>query len=461
MNVAEPDLALRRSRSDVTGFGTLGRVHGLSVAGEALVALSLAGSLFFKVDPSEGRDKVLLGLLLTIAPFGLVAPLIGPLIDRVPGGHRVVVVATMVLRTVLAGAMVVAMVDDSVALFPEAFLMLVLAKTYQVSKAALVPTVVTSDEELVEANSKLQLLSGVVTVAAGAPGLVLSLIHPAVTVGAAGLVFGIAAVFATGLAPGSGGPNPDLGSGSSRAGPAESDRDDRARAELRAAPVVSAGAVMAIVRGIVGLTTLLVAFELRGGAPNLTERAAVATMEVAGRFSPRYQVPEIGPPAWHFGVVVALGILGGLAGAAAAPKLRATLSEERILLAAVAFIGVIAAGASLLDGLAALSLLSVAVAFSSSGAKQAFDAVVQRDAPDADRGRLFARFEARFQLAWVLGALPPVAVHMPVGLGSACIVVVAAVALAIGVMGVDRFGSALRTAGRLGRTSWDRVRSRA
>lgn len=453
--MAEPDLAPLRSRSDVTGFGTLGRVHGLSVAGEALVALSLAGSLFFKVDPSEGRDKVLLGLLLTIAPFGLVAPLIGPLLDRVPGGHRVVVATTMVVRALLAAAMVKAMVDDSVALFPEAFLMLVLAKTYQVGKAALVPTVVASDEELVEANSKLQLLSGVVTVAAGAPGLVLSLIDPAVTVGAAALTFVVAAVFATGLAPAS----PGTGSGARR-GPADVDRDERARAELRSPPVISAGAVMAILRGIVGFTTLLVAFELRGGAPNLTERAALVTMDIAGRFSPRYRVPEIGPPTWHFGVVVALGVIGSLAGAAAAPKLRAALSEERILLSSAAFIGVVASAATLLDGLGALSLLSLSVAFASSGAKQAFDAVVQRDAPDADRGRLFARFEARFQLAWVFGALPPVVVHMPVGLGAACIVVAAVVALTIGVMGVDRFGTALRTAGRSGRAGWDRVRSR-
>ena len=36
-------------------------------------------------------------------------------------------------------------------------------------------------------------------------------------------------------------------------------------------------------------------------------------------------------------------------------------------------------------------------------ARLAFDSIVQRDAPDANRGRAFARFETRFQLGWVLG----------------------------------------------------------
>ena len=83
-------------------FSRLAIAHTASVCGEALLAISLAGSLFFKVDPAQGREKVLLGLALTMAPFALVGPLIGPAIDLVRGGHRVVIVATMVLRAVVA-----------------------------------------------------------------------------------------------------------------------------------------------------------------------------------------------------------------------------------------------------------------------------------------------------------------------------------------------------------------------
>jgi hypothetical protein len=42
---------------------------------------------------------------------------------------------------------------------------------------------------------------------------------------------------------------------------------------------------------------------------------------------------------------------------------------------------------------------------------------VQRDAPDAAQGRAFARFEAEFQLAWVGGALLPVALRIPERVG--------------------------------------------
>ena len=37
--------------------------------------------------------------------------------------------------------------------------------------------------------------------------------------------------------------------------------------------------------------------------------------------------------------------------------------------------------------------------------RQAFDAMVQTHAPEAVRGRAFARFETRFQVAWVAGAI--------------------------------------------------------
>ena len=42
---------------------------------------------------------------------------------------------------------------------------------------------------------------------------------------------------------------------------------------------------------------------------------------------------------------------------------------------------------------------------------------MQRDAPDANYGRSFARFETRFQLMWVFGALIPVIFTLPARLG--------------------------------------------
>ena len=44
--------------------------------------------------------------------------------------------------------------------------------------------------------------------------------------------------------------------------------------------------------------------------------------------------------------------------------------------------------------------------------RMAFDSIVQRDAPDANQGRAFAKFETRFQLSWVVAASHPRAGHV-------------------------------------------------
>jgi len=57
------------------------------------------------------------------------------------------------------------------------------------------------------------------------------------------------------------------------------------------------------------------------------------------------------------------------------------------------------------------------VGVGASAGRLVFDAIVQRDAPDANFGRSFARFETRFQLLWVVGGFLPVIVPIPARLG--------------------------------------------
>src|SRR5690349_8065938 len=59
-------------------FARFARAHALLGAGDTLVALALAGSLFFSISPDAARGRVALYLVLTMAPFAVVAPLIGP-----------------------------------------------------------------------------------------------------------------------------------------------------------------------------------------------------------------------------------------------------------------------------------------------------------------------------------------------------------------------------------------------
>ena len=63
---------------------------------------------------------------------------------------------------------------DYVALFPLVFVALVLQKTYLISKSAIVPSVVRTERDLVEANSKLGMIAGLVGFVAVIPAA----LHP-------------------------------------------------------------------------------------------------------------------------------------------------------------------------------------------------------------------------------------------------------------------------------------------
>ena len=61
--------------------------------------------------------------------------------------------------------------------------------------------------------------------------------------------------------------------------------------------------------------------------------------------------------------------------------------------------------AVVIGGTLGAALIGGVVGVAATAGKLAFDSIVQRDAPDANRGRLFAKFETRFQLIWVVGAM--------------------------------------------------------
>lgn len=85
--------------------------------------------------------------------------------------------------------------------------------------------------------------------------------------------------------------------------------------------------------------------------------------------------------------------------------------------------------AAWVGGLGASMLLAAVVALVSTSGRLAFDSLVQRDAPDANRGRTFAAFELRFQLVWVVGAIIPVLISIPLRVGFLVIAGVAGFAL--------------------------------
>ena len=375
---------LRAGSGVVDPFTRLARTHAASTAGDALLAIGLAGSLFFSISPEAARTRVALYLVLTMAPFAVVAPVLGPLIDRNRGGRRGMVVISLLLRAVLC--LLIADHIKGLLLFPLAFGALVLGKAYGVARASLVPVVVGDESALVPANAKLTLIAGVMGFAVAPFGLVL------LQIGAAWVMLLAAAVFATGA----------VLSLQLPAARASAPRSAVERAELRGAGVLLAASAMAVLRGTVGFLSFLIAFELR----------------------------KQDAPTWWFGVILAAAAVGALLGAVVAPPLRRWVREERILLGALVSVSFVAALALRSGSRLSAALLAGFVGVAASAGRLCFDAIVQRDAPDADRARSFARFETRFQLAWVLGAFIPVIHTMPFTFGFGVIAVVCTIAAA-------------------------------
>jgi hypothetical protein len=399
--------APRRNVADaftVTPFTRLARVHAFSVATDTLVTVSLAGTLFFSIPSGAARDKVALYLVLTMAPFAVVAPLVGPAIDRIKGGRRFMVVLASAVRALVCVFMV-SHVND-LFLFPAAFLILVLGKAYGIAKAALVPTVVTDDTELVRANSRLSLISGVVGLVVGAPAaLIVKFIGPEAALVCAAITSGTASLLATRL---------------SRAAVAPEPPDTAEEVELRGAGIVHAAEAMGLLRGIVGFLTFLLAFDLKGGGNDAPVPVGLSIGR-AVRHAAGFVTIGTGHPAtaptWHFGAVLVASVAGALLGALIAPRLRQVVSEERILAVGLLAIGAVAVGCALQGGLLGSVAIALVVGVGASAGRLAFDAIVQRDAPDANYGRSFAGFETRFQLLWVIGGFLPVIVPIPARVG--------------------------------------------
>src|SRR5688500_18840552 len=113
-------------------FARLARTHVLVAAGDALVTIALANSLFFDLDPNDARWKVFLYLALTMAPLAVVAPFIGPALDRSVGGRRWMPIGAIAGRALICFFMIGDL--QGLLLFPEAFAVLALGKVYAVSR---------------------------------------------------------------------------------------------------------------------------------------------------------------------------------------------------------------------------------------------------------------------------------------------------------------------------------------
>jgi hypothetical protein len=308
-----------------------------------------------------------------MAPFAIVAPLIGPMVDRFGRVRGRVIALSMLGRGILC--VFIAGDLKNLLFFPEVFGVLVLGKGYSVAKSAAVPGLIEDPGELVTANSRLSRLASLAALGAGALAVgILSLGGAPLVLRLASLVYFVAAALALRIP--------------SVIEPAPA--PERERAELHTPAVVLGASALTVLRAGIGFLTFLLAFGFR----------------------------RAGAPVWLYGAVLAAVGVGYFAATVVSPALKHHwLREEQLLAGALLVTGAAALACAWRFGDVSVIIAGFGMGLGTNGGRLAFDSVLQRDAPDAARGRSFARFETRFQLAWIVGALLAVVLQLETSVG--------------------------------------------
>jgi MFS family permease len=349
-----------------SGLARLIELHAFNGAGDAAVAISLAGTLFFQVPTDQARGQVALFLGLTMLPFAIVAPLIGPFLDRFSHGRRWAIGATMALRAfacwVLADAV---QRGDSAVLFPAALTVLVASKAYGVTRAAAVPRLLPDRLTLVRANSRISLAS-VAGAAVSAP----------LAVGASSL---------------------------------------GAQWSLRYAFLV-----------FVAGTILAILLPRRVDSSVGEDQASLSALGRQEPSRPRMPHSVVTALRANTGMRVLSGFLSSTAGIALGSVLRRIRPEVTVVATLLAD-AVVAVVVTVLYGLPTAVLLGLTAGLAQSLGKLSLDALIQREIPERRRSATFARSETLLQLSWVVGGFIGIVLPLvpQLGLGVAAAILVA------------------------------------
>ena len=369
--------------ADRSGLNRLLEMHAFNTAADAAVAISLAGSLFFSADDAANgaswtaRGHVALFLGLTMIPFAVVAPLLGPLLDRFSHGRRWAIGTTMAARAFFCWILAGALPHQSVMMYPAALLVLVLSKAYGVTRAAATPRLIPRGFTLVKTNGRVS-MAGMVGVALSAPiaGLC-TLAGASWVLRYAAALFVVATVLAIRLPA-----KVDHSQGEGRMTfLEESQPGGKGGGTLRVPPSV-AHALRANCgpKFLSGFLLMFMAFLLQG---------------------PHHPVP-----GWSSTLV--LGLVAGGAGAGnvlgtvLASLLRRVSPQLTLATALVAGCGAVLFAAWDAN-VVSLLVLGVVAGGGAALAKFALDSSIQADVPPAVQTSAFARSDTTCQLAWVLG----------------------------------------------------------
>ncbi|MBK3627151.1 MFS transporter [Streptomyces asoensis] len=390
-----------------SGLGKLIELHAVNGAGDVMITVALASTVFFSVPTDEARGRVALYLAITMAPFTVLAPVIGPLLDRLPHGRRAAMAGSMLARALLALVLSGAVATGSLELYPAALGVLVSSKAYGVVRSAVVPRLLPPRFSLVKANSRVT-LGGLLATGIAAPvGAGLQALGPRYPLYGAFLIF-VAGTFLSFSLP----RKVDSGKGEAVALLAADEqhlhgphRQPVKRPGLRTVGIAVTHALgaNAALRWLSGFLTFFLAFLLREHP--LTGQSAAVSLGM---------------------VAVSAGV-GNALGTAVGAWLRSK-APELIIVTVLAVVLGAAITAAVFFGAFLVACMAAVAGFSQALAKLSLDALIQRDVPELVRTSAFARSETLLQVCWVFGGA--VGIVMP--LNGALGLSVAAAVIALG-----------------------------
>jgi hypothetical protein len=359
---------VRRNRivAWLLGHQTMRRMaltHAVGDVADSLVSLSLVGSLFFSVSLEASRYRILLYLLLTAAPLVMIAPWVGPVVERVRLGYRSIIVVSLLTRALLALTLVGSL--KTLGFYPLVFGILLCRKLYAIAKTAIVAQLVIDPRRLVTDSAHLSrtgTMSGGIGSAIGIVVLLTSNVELLLVLATIGyLVAGL-----VGLRIPVGRLTADV---------------DRIVLELETpAEVRSATWAVAVTRAAVGALTFLLAFALKRG----------------------------GEDEWVFVAGILAAGVGGFVATLVAARLHHILTEDRVLVLALLVPGVVTGIGVLTVGSFSIIVIAFSIGLGGGIASRAIDSMFGRYVSSFARGRIVARSEVRFQAAQVIGAAMPV-----------------------------------------------------
>ncbi|MGW6457495.1 MFS transporter [Streptomyces sp. NPDC055078] len=399
-----------------SGLGRLIELHAVNGAGDVMITVALASTVFFSVPTDEARGRVTLYLAITLAPFALLAPVIGPLLDRIPHGRRAAMAGAMLTRAVLAIGMSGAVATGGLELYPAALGVLVASKAYGVVRSAVVPRLLPPRFSLVKANSRVTLAGLLATGIAAPIGAGLHRLGPEWTLYGACALFLLGTYWALRL------PH----------------KVDSAKGE-RKAHILPLGEKKPSLR-TVGPSVL------HGLQANAAFRMLSGFLIFFLAFLLREHPLAGQSAAVSLGIVGVAAGLGNALGTAIGAWLRSR-GPEMIIAVVLGAVLTAAILAAVFFGAGMVAVLGGTAGMCQALAKLSLDALIQRDVPEEVRTSAFARSETLLQMSWVVGGAIGIMLPLNGVLGmsmAAGIVCTGALVSVRGLRAASRHGAATR-----------------